>query len=242
MSERPQDPRAKQHLVSLCFDDGFRASSIRTAEIFERHGAAAAFNVIATGHRPDFRAPDPYQEGVPKGDFGLWRELAARGHEIMPHGYRHANKAELPFEEAKDLVLRCLDVFTAELPGFRAEAAVHNLPYNAAGDQLATWLPTVVRAYRVGGSGSNPLPQRELVRLSSTVFGPRNGNEAHFPRVLAELLDRPSGWLIYLMHGLGDEGYGPVREAFLEATLVQLAAIESVAVVPPARALCAPSA
>lgn len=231
------DQPPAQHLISLCFDDGFLASSLKTAEIFERFGVVANFNVVACGHRDDFVAPDPYQEGVPKGDFGVWRELRDRGHEIMPHGYRHIDKSKVPFAEAKDQVERCLEVFARELPGFRADASVYNLPYNAASDELAQWFPSAVRAYRVGGSGINPLPHTELVRLSSTVFGPRNGNEDHLPRVLDELLAKPEGWLIYLFHGLGDEGYGPVSEEYLESTLEQLLAIDSVRLVPPAAAL-----
>ena len=42
---------------------------------------------------------------VPRGDFGLWNDLKARGHEVMPHGYKHANKASIPLAEAKDLIL-----------------------------------------------------------------------------------------------------------------------------------------
>jgi peptidoglycan/xylan/chitin deacetylase (PgdA/CDA1 family) len=228
---------AARHLVSLSFDDGFRASSIRTAEIFERRGLAASFNVIATGHHADFSSPDAYQDAIEKGDFGLWRDLAERGHEIMPHGYRHANKGELPFAEARDLVERCLEVFAAELPAFRAEEAVLGLPYNAASDELAAWLPSVVRAYRVGGDGINDMPDATLVRLSSTVFGPRNGNEAHFFAKIDELTARESGWLVYLLHGLGEEGYGPVSEDFLEEMLDALCEIDSVDLVTPARAL-----
>jgi hypothetical protein len=32
------------HIVTLSFDDGFERSSIRTAEIFERHGLVAELN------------------------------------------------------------------------------------------------------------------------------------------------------------------------------------------------------
>lgn len=61
----------KTHILTLSFDDGFKRSSIRTAEIFEKYKLSACINVIATGHRNDFVIPDKYQEGVPKGDFGL---------------------------------------------------------------------------------------------------------------------------------------------------------------------------
>ena len=39
------------HVVTLSFDDGFRASSLKTAEIYERYGLSACINVIATAHR-----------------------------------------------------------------------------------------------------------------------------------------------------------------------------------------------
>lgn len=37
------------HIVTLSFDDGFRKSSIRTAEIYEKYKLSACINVIATG-------------------------------------------------------------------------------------------------------------------------------------------------------------------------------------------------
>jgi len=52
------------------------------------------------------------------GDFGVWNELQDRGHEIMPHGYRHTHLANLPLEEAEDLIHKCIEVFTKELRGF----------------------------------------------------------------------------------------------------------------------------
>ena len=76
----------KKHLVTLSFDDGFTKSSIRTAKIYEKHKLSACLNVVASAHMKDFRPPD-YPE-LSRADFGLWNDLAARGHEIMPHGYR----------------------------------------------------------------------------------------------------------------------------------------------------------
>lgn len=40
-------PAKKQHLVTLSFDDGFRKSFLRTAEIYEKHGLSACLNVVA---------------------------------------------------------------------------------------------------------------------------------------------------------------------------------------------------
>jgi len=218
----------------LSFDDGFRKSSIRTAEIYRKRGLAACINVVATAGRKDFRPPD--YPAVVRGDFALWNELQAAGHEIMPHGYRHANKRSLPPAEAKDLIQRCLDIFAAELKGYRAKEAVFNFPYNASTPELEKWLGERVRAFRTGGGGINPLPHKAQVKLTCTSFGPGNC-EAAIDREVAKLLARESGWLIFNTHGLDDEGWGPVRAVYLEKLLDRLGGVESVAVLPAGRAL-----
>jgi len=38
------------HIITVSFDDGFRKSSEKTAQICEQRGLSACFNVIATGH------------------------------------------------------------------------------------------------------------------------------------------------------------------------------------------------
>ena len=224
----------KKHIVTLSFDDGFRKSSVRTAEIYEKHKLSACINVVAGAHMKEFRPPD-YPD-VPRGDFALWNELKARGHEIMPHGYRHANKRSLPLAEAKDLVLRCLDVFDKELKGFDRKGSVFNFPYNASGPELEAWLPEQVRAFRTGGGGINPLPHKGQVKLTTTSFGPGNC-EAAIDREVEKLLAKESGWLIFNTHGLDDEGWGPLRADFLERLLGRLLAIESVEILPAGRAL-----
>ncbi len=226
----------KRHLVTLSFDDGFKKSSLRTAEIYEKYKLSACINVIATGHLKDFVAPDPYQAGIPKGDFGLWNELQQRGHEVMPHGYKHANKGKLPFAEAKDLVSRCLEVFAKELKDFNPRQAVFNLPYNASTSQLDEWLSTQVRAFRAGKGGIDPVPRKPQAKLLPIGFGPGN-SEQSLDQQIERLLARESGWLIFNAHGLEDEGWGPLRASYLEKLLERLLAIESVDILPTGRAL-----
>ena len=224
------------HIVTLSFDDGFIWSNRRIAEIYERHGLSACFNVIATGHQPDFVAPDIYHVGYPKGDFTLWNELQSRGHEIMPHGYKHINKQTIPLAEAQELTRRCLEIFRAELQGFAADQAIYNFPYNDSTPELEAWLPTVVKAFRTAGPGINPLPHPGQARLTCAGFGPGNC-ETDLDRNVAELLDAPSGWLIYNTHGLDNEGWGPIGTEYLDALLGRLTRIESVRVLPAGRAL-----
>ena len=233
---RPPNGPKKAHLVTLSFDDGFKKSFLRTAEIYEKYRLSACLNVIATGHLPDYRPPGQYIAGSPRGDFGLWNELKARGHEIMPHGYKHTGLPGLPLEEAKALVLRCLDVFAKELKGFDRTAAVFSFPYNASTPALEQWLAGQVRAFRTGGGAINPRPRKGVVKLTCTSFGPGNCEHA-IDREIENLLARQSGWLIFNTHGLDDEGWGPIRASYLDRLLERLTAIDSVDVLPAAGAL-----
>jgi peptidoglycan/xylan/chitin deacetylase (PgdA/CDA1 family) len=230
---------AKTHLVTLSFDDGFKKSSLRTAEIYEKFGLAACINVIATAHQPGFVLPNEYHRWS-VGDFGLWNELLARGHEIMPHGYKHADKSKMPLSEAQDLIRRCLDAFSKELKGFDRRKAVFNFPFNASTPEVEKWLAGEVMAFRTGGPAINPLPHRGQQKLTCTSYGPDN-IDAHLTGEIDRLLAGPPGWLIYNTHGLDDEGWGPLRAATLEKLLERLTAIPTVAVVPAGRALVAVS-
>ncbi len=227
----------KTHFVTLSFDDGFKKSSIRTAEIFEKYKLPACINVIATAHLPGFQLPNEYHRW-PVGDFGLWNELQARGHEIMPHGYKHANKSQLPLEESVDLIRRCLDFFAKELKEFEAKKCVFNFPFNASTPEVERWLAGQVMAFRTGGPAINVLPHQGQSKLTCTSFGPENIDE-HLTGEINKLLAQPSGWLIYNTHGFDDEGWGPVSSNVLEKLLARLVEMPHVSVLPAGLALAA---
>jgi len=224
------------HIVSLSFDDGFKKSFIRIAEIYEQFGLSGCFNVIASAHMSGNEVRDDYMKQELFGDFELWNQLQDRGHEIMPHGYRHAHLPDLPFEESKRLILESLDIFSKELRGFNRKKAVFNFPYNQSSPELEKWLPSVVMAFRASGGTINPLPRPETVKITTGGFGPGNSEE-DLDATLEKLLAQPAGWLVYNLHGLDEEGWGPIRPAYLERLLARLSKIDSVRVVPTARAL-----
>lgn len=224
------------HIVSLSFDDGFRKSFIRIAETYEKFGLSACFNIIASAHMPGNKVRDDYMKQELFGDFGLWNELQDRGHEIMPHGYQHAHLASIPLAEAQDLVLRCLEIFAKELRGFDPMKAVFNFPYNQSSPELEEWLPSVVRAFRTTGGMINPLPTQSTVKITTGGWGPDSA-EKHVDETVEALLAQPAGWMVYNLHGLDEEGWGPISPGYLEALLARLRKLDSVRIVPTARAL-----
>ena len=225
----------KKHFLTLSFDDGFKKSSIRTAEIYEKYKLSACINVIATAHFPDFVLPNEYHRW-PVGDFVLWNELKERGHEIMMHGYKHEHKNEIPFEEAKDLILKCIEYFSKNLKGFEPRQSIFNFPFNASTPQLEEWLPAQVKAFRTAGPAINELPHKGQVKLTCTSYGPDNC-EKHLNGEIDKLLEQSSGWLIYNVHGLDNEGWGPIGSDFLDKLLAKLTTIKTVEIIPAGKAL-----
>jgi len=229
------DDRGKRHLITLSYDDGFERSSIKTAEIYEKYGLSASINVIASAHEKQFELPNEYHKW-PVGDFELWNELKSRGHEIMPHSYKHQNLSQIPFNEAQELILICLDVFSKELDGFDAKESIFNFPYNASTPQLEQWLTIQVKAFRTGGAAVNPLPFKGMKRLTCASYGPENIDN-HLENTINEFLKGPSGWLIFNTHGLDEEGWGPMSSGFLDELLDRLTGLEHVEVLPVIPAL-----
>jgi peptidoglycan/xylan/chitin deacetylase (PgdA/CDA1 family) len=223
------------YIVSLSFDDGFEKSNLKIAEIYEKFGLSACFNVLALEEADGERVIDLYHN-APQGHFELWNELQRRGHEIMPHGLIHHNLANMPLANAQRSITRCLELFTQELENFQANEAVYNFAYNASTPEIESWLPTVVKAFRTGGDAINPLPHPGQVRLTTSGHGPENC-ERHLDEYIQRLLAGPSGWLIYNTHGLEEEGWGPIRAEYLESLLERLSSIEGLAILPVGKAL-----
>jgi peptidoglycan/xylan/chitin deacetylase (PgdA/CDA1 family) len=227
--------KAGRHIITLSFDDGYAKSSIKTAEIYEKYGLSACINVVATGHLQGPELPQEFHRWQ-LGDFELWNDLKSRGHEIMPHSYKHANLTTLPLEEAKSLVLKCLEVFNEKLHGFMAKESIYNFAYNASTPQLEEWITSQVRAFRVWGQGTNPLPFDGMTKLTCTSYGPEN-IDGNLKETIDQFLEGPPGWFIYNTHGLDDEGWGPLSSTFLDELLDRLTRMKNVEVLPAAAAL-----
>lgn len=227
----------KTHIISFSFDDGFKKSFIKLAEIHEEFGLKACLNVIASGHMESFQAVDDWILPELMGDFELWNILAKEGHEIMPHSWKHAKLTDLPPEEAKKSITKCIDYFNENLTGFSPSKAVFNFPFNASNEELDQHALTLVRAVRTRGDGPvNPLPSKNTRVLGCTSNGPDN-NDEWLEEVVYQFLAKDGGWLILNLHGLENEGWGPISVDYFSSLLKKLVQINSLDVLPVGMAL-----
>lgn len=221
----------KKHIITLSFDDGFKQSFYKIADIFEAHGLSACFNVIASGHFPDFQQVDDWILPELLGNFDDWNTLKSRGHEVMPHSWKHLNLARQPLEEAKEWVVKCLDYFSANLDGYTNETAVFNFPFNSSTPALEEFTLSQVLAIRSRELGSMAQENQNLFRKGCRTFGPKNID--HWVKAeINKFLKSSGGWLILNVHGLDNEGWGPMSASFLKRLLKRLVKMETVEILP----------
>lgn len=227
---------SKTHIISFSFDDGFKNSFIKLAEIHEQYGLKACLNIIASGHMESFQAVDNWILSELMGDFDTWNNLVARGHEVMPHSWQHLNLARQEPIEAKKLISKCIDYFNEHLMKFDPSKAVFNFPFNASNDELDQYTLSLVRAVRTSGNAINPFPSKNSKILGCTSNGPSNNDDWVEDKVNS-FLAMEGGWLIFNLHGLDKEGWGPISANYFATLLERLVQIKSLDILPVGMAL-----
>lgn len=236
-------PSSKTHILSLSFDDGFKKSFYKVAEIHENYGLKACLNVIATGHFKNFKTETQWIPREILGNFDDWNALKAKGHEVMPHTWEHLNLTEIPEKKAKKNIDKCLAYFEKHLEGYKSEEAVYNFAYNASTPELEDFLLERVRAVRTGGwlvlkdTLLNTIPKGEHKgRLGCWGHGPDFCDD-YIEQEINKFLASNGGWLILNLHGLDSEGWGPVSTKYLDGLLKRLVEIDSLAILPTGEVL-----
>jgi peptidoglycan/xylan/chitin deacetylase (PgdA/CDA1 family) len=230
-------PANKTHILTLSFDDGFKKSFYKIAEIYERYDLRACLNVIASGHLPGFQQVDQWILPELMGSFDDWNALKARGHEIMPHSWKHLNLAKQPLEEAKELILKCLDYFAANLEGYENAKAVFNFPFNASTPELEAFALSKVKAIRTRGETAiNAIPVVAPYRQGCWSMGPDNADQWVEEQVTS-FLSSPGGWLILNLHGLENEGWGPLSTGYLSNLLERMVKVDYLDILPAGEVL-----
>lgn len=228
----------KTHILTLSFDDGFKKSFYKIADIYEEHGLSACLNIIASGHLPSFQKVDEWILPELMGNFEDWNALQERGHEIMPHSWQHLNLANQPLDEAKELIVQCLDYFEEHLDGFDASEAVFNFPFNSSTPELEEFTLTKVGALRSSGETAlNPIPSSpEPFRIGCRSMGPDNIDN-WVEQQVNDFLESEGGWLVLNVHGLDDEGWGPMSTSFLRSLISRLVTVEKLEILPAGEVL-----
>ncbi|MEN8117998.1 MAG: polysaccharide deacetylase family protein [Bacteroidota bacterium] len=233
---------SKTHILTFSWDDGFKKSFYHTAGIFERYNLKACLNVIASGHLTAFNTPNEYHADE-RGNFNDWNALRKRGHEIMPHSWSHQNLTEIPVDMAKGLIDKCLNYFDEHLDDFEASESVYNFAYNASTPELEEYTLTKVRAIRTGSWNilgdikTNPFPSKNSsMRLSCSSFGPDNADN-WVEEEINNFLKSEGGWLILNLHGLDEEGWGPVSSEYLKNLLKRLVEFDYLDILPAGEVL-----
>jgi len=234
----PYLPKGKTHIITLSFDDGFKKSFYRLAEIHEAYGLKACLNVIATGHLPSFNTEPKWIPQQLLGNFNDWNKIKSRGHEVMPHTWDHLNLTEIPVEQAKQKIDQCLDYFEKNLQGYVASEAVYNFAYNASTPELDKYTLQRTGAVRTGGwlilkdTMVNLLPvQPTPLALGCWGHGP-DFCDNYTEETINTFLAGKGGWLILNLHGLDEEGWGPVSTQYLDGLLKRLVKINYLDVLP----------
>jgi len=227
------------HYLSFSFDDGFLKSFNRAAEIHEEYGLRGCFNVIATAHLPNFQQVGDYI--IPKlmGSFKDWNRLVSKGHEVMPHTWEHLKLTEVPLSLAKNNIDKCLDYFEKNLDGYDPKKAVYNYAYNASNAELDEFLLQRVRSIRTGGwhvlednQIENPIPASSgPIRLGCWADGP-GLCDTYIEKTVDQFLKNDGGWLIINLHGLDNEGWGPISTKYYDGLLRKLVEIKHLSVLP----------
>lgn len=227
----------KSHIITLSFDDGFKKSFHHAAEIHEEYGYRACLNVIASGHLPEFQQVDQWIQPELMGSFDDWNNLKSRGHEVMPHSWKHLNLARRDIEESKDLITKCLEYFEDHLDGYKNEEAVFNFPFNASTSELEAWTLKQVMAIRTRGETGGAIAKDDSIfRQGCNFFGPDLIDD-WLEKSIADFLQSEGGWLVLNMHGLDGEGWGTCSSACLDRELRKLSQIDHVDVLPLAEVI-----
>ena len=220
------------HYLTLTFDDGFKKSSYRTADIFENYGLKASINIIASGHLKSFKRDPKWMPNHLLGNFNDWNKIKSKGHEIMPHSWEHLNLTKISFKQAFENIDKCLESFKNNLDGFSESDSVFHYPYNSSNYTLDEYLLNKVKAVRAGGwlylknKLSNEIPSKKnKLRIGTWSHGPGLCDD-YIEKYINDFLNSSGGWLVLNLHGLDSEGWGPISSKYLDKLLLRLLKID----------------
>ncbi|WP_446325672.1 polysaccharide deacetylase family protein [Blastomonas sp. CACIA14H2] len=199
---------------------------------FEARNLSACFCVLSAPALAD----DPGIKGATIADWDYWRETVAAGHEVGPHGHAHEFYGRMDLDTARRSIESCWQTFERELPGFDRRSSIFHVPYLSAPDELVRWIGQQSLGARLvcGGEGLNTMTIPVGNPIDCICFGPHEVGAAANQRLSRFRYE--TGWLVFVFHGIDDEGWGPITSGELEI-LVDSALSANMLIAPPSRLL-----
>ena len=156
----------------------------------------------------------------------------------MPHSWKHLNLTKISFENAKENIEKCISYFKENLSGYSSNGAVYNFAYNASSPELEDYVLSKFTAIRtwaglvLNNTTINKFPMNELpLRLGCWTYGP-DLSDYYVEQEVNKFLSTEGGWLILNLHGLDNEGRGPISSKYLDSLLRRLIKIDILKISP----------
>lgn len=224
------EPRPTSPIISFCFDDGYAASCEAIAKMFEARGLAASFCVVTD----PAGSVDPFIKAGRIGDFGLWRDLAARGHEVMPHGNRHIHLGQVDDQAARDEVSMAVELFAEGMGIQTPESLIYHCAYNHLPQSMLAFMAERFIGVRAGQGniGRNDLAWGAEALVFDAAFPMPPDIGASARHYVCDLIEGSPAWLALCFHGLEPEGWGPIASDNL-ADLLDLCLSKGIRIAPP---------
>ncbi len=190
--------------ISYTFDDGCANQFTKAIPIFDQYGYKLTL----------FTVTDWVKN---------WEDLqkaAMNNHEVACHTKTHANFKQLSVEQQKTELVSSVNMIQSKIE--HPLCLTMATPYCAEGsDSLAAEYFTAVRGCQGFIESKTP---KNIMNVSSLLCGSLSGMKtAKDFNDKAEQAAEMSGWLVYLLHGIDDDGgYSPLSSETLKASLEYL--------------------
>jgi peptidoglycan/xylan/chitin deacetylase (PgdA/CDA1 family) len=207
---------ARERLVSITFDDGFRSAAEAATPILERFCYAATFYLVTGWVKPErARISEAYNVGRCHGDWPFWQNVSLRGHEIGSHGFSHMNArgkvaAVAPWLLTRD-IRRSFEDIRRQVPH---DEYTISMPWNASSAISQRAASAYFSGCVAGDSAVRYNNLSDLDRYSVQAWAPESSHAQEDYRIAIEgIPDR--GWLVFQFHSFDQEGWEPITTSHL---------------------------
>jgi len=188
--------------LSLTYDDGLRSQAVNASPIMTLLGIRGTF-FVTVGN-----VGNPYGASWPR-----WQEAVDNGHEIGSHTITHPDLRTLDPDDLQEEVVMSGSMIEQNLSG--VECISFSYPMGLFNTQVMDLVRDTYIAARMDrhniSSPPGPVPPSppDMFSIVPVNFG--SGESVAGMNALVDDTARSGGWLVEMIHDVGDSGYEPVQ-------------------------------